>query len=78
MAEACNGKVIDLLTSGYNLDVLPYAWLALIGGLAGWEIAVEEPHPGTGRHLEETAVGATEKVLAEVKGHLSPYWTCLR
>lgn len=78
MAGVCNGKVIDLLTSGYNLDVLPYAWLALICGLAGLQTAVEEPHPGSGRHLEDTAVGATERVLTEVKGHLGPYWTCLR
>jgi len=78
MAMVCDGKVIDLLTSGYNLDVLPYAWLALICGLADWEIPIKEPHPRTARHMEETAVTATETVIAEVKGHLSPYWTCLR
>lgn len=78
MATVCDGKVIDLLTSGYNLDVLPYAWLALICGLADWEIPIKEPYPRQARHMEETAVGVTETVIAEVKSHLSPYWACLR
>ena len=33
MANVCDGKVIDLIASGYNREVLPYAWLALICGL---------------------------------------------
>ena len=57
---------------------MPYAWLALICGLADLEIPIEEPHPRSGRHLEDTAVGATERVIDEVKSHLSPYWACLR
>jgi acetoin utilization protein AcuC len=78
MAEICDGKVIDLLTSGYNLDVLPYAWLALICGLANLEVPIKEPYPRQARHMEETAGTATEMVIAEVKNHLSPYWTCMR
>jgi acetoin utilization protein AcuC len=35
MAEVCDGKVVDLIASGYNRRILPYAWLALISGLGG-------------------------------------------
>lgn len=28
MAEVCHDRVIDLIGSGYNKKVLPYAWLA--------------------------------------------------
>jgi acetoin utilization protein AcuC len=78
MANVCDGKVIDLITSGYSLDVLPYAWLALICGLADFEITIEEPHPRSPERMKDTVVGATELVIAEVKSHLGPYWACLR
>ena len=78
MARICDGKVIDLITSGYSLDVLPYAWLALICGLADFEIPIEEPHPRSPERMKDPVVGATELVIAEVKSHLSPYWACLR
>ena len=38
MARICDGKVIDLIGSGYNKEILPYAWLALICGVAGIDI----------------------------------------
>ncbi|MEE8353844.1 MAG: histone deacetylase, partial [Dehalococcoidales bacterium] len=34
MAEACGARVLDLIGSGYNREVLPQSWLALIAGLA--------------------------------------------
>lgn len=40
LAEVCDGREIDLIASGYNIEVLPYAWLALISGLADWKIKV--------------------------------------
>ena len=33
MADVCDGKEIDLIASGYNKEVIPYAWLSLITGL---------------------------------------------
>lgn len=35
ISTVCDGRVIDLIASGYNSKILPYAWLALITGLAG-------------------------------------------
>lgn len=78
MAEVCEGKVVDLLTSGYNLTVLPFAWLSLICGLAELDVPVEEPHPPPPHYLHDTAVSATEAVIDEVRRHLGPYWACLR
>lgn len=78
MAEICDGRVIDLIASGYNEKVLPYAWLALISGLAGFGLVVEEPEPVPQRYMSETALADTEKVIKEVKANLSDYWACLR
>jgi acetoin utilization protein AcuC len=82
MAKICDGKVIDLIASGYNMQVLPYTWLALICGLAGIELELEEPEPVPSRFkaalaLEETEK-ATEKVVEEVRSNLKEYWKCLR
>ncbi|GAF97777.1 unnamed protein product, partial [marine sediment metagenome] len=43
MAGVCAGREVDLIGSGYNRQVLPHAWLALICGLAGIDVELEEP-----------------------------------
>jgi len=77
LAEVCGGREIDLIASGYNEAVLPPAWLALITGLAGIDLSVEGTEAAaTPRRPDPLA--ATEKVLAEVRGNLKSYWSCLR
>ena len=78
MAKVCDDKVIDLIASGYNKKVLPYAWLALISGLAGIELEIEEPEPITQSSRADIAFVETKKVVKEVKSNLCDYWTCLR
>ena len=78
IAEVCQGKAIDLIASGYNKTVLPYAWLALICGLAGIETEIGEPEEITPRFKEEPSLAETEHVIKEVKGYLKDYWKCLR
>ena len=78
MAEVCDGKVIDLIASGYNEKILPHAWLALISGLAGIELEIEEPEPVPQRLTTDPTLAETEKVIDEVKSHLKDYWKCLR
>ena len=78
MAKVCQGKVIDAIGSGYNKDVLPYAWLALISGLAGVKIKIEEPVSIPQRFREELSLAETKEVIKEVKKHLKDYWRCLR
>ncbi len=78
MAGVCQGKVIDLIASGYNEKVLPYAWLALISGLAGIELDIKEPEPIPPIFQADSSLAATQKVIAEVKAQLKDYWQCLR
>jgi len=78
MAKICQGKVIDLIGSGYNKDVLPYAWLALISGLADFKIRVEEPVSIPERFRKDPSFAETKGVLEEVKRHLKDYWRCFR
>jgi acetoin utilization protein AcuC len=76
MAEICGGKEIDLIASGYNRNVLPRAWLALLAGLAGIEIEIKEPESAS--FASELTYHNTEKVIDDVKAHLGTYWKCLR
>jgi len=78
LSEICEGGVIDLIGSGYNLKVLPYAWLALISGLAGWKIKIEEPLPVPQRFKKDHSIEKTKKVVQEIKKILKDYWKCFR
>jgi acetoin utilization protein AcuC len=72
--EICQGKELDLIASGYNKRVLPNSWLALISGLAGWDIDVEEPEPATRKFHKDPAYAQTKLVESEIKSTLKPYW----
>ncbi len=76
MAELCDGKLIDLIASGYNREVLPYAWLALVSGLADFEVTVEEPEPIPQVLQKDPSFQETTSVVAEVKNNLKDYWGC--
>lgn len=77
MAEVCGGKQIDLIGSGYNKEVLPYAWLALLSGLADFKVEVEEPISIPERFRQDPSFNNTKEVIGEVKGYLKDYWRCL-
>ncbi|MEA3253314.1 MAG: histone deacetylase [Chloroflexota bacterium] len=76
MAEICQGKQIDIIGSGYNKEVLPYAWLALISGLANFDVAVEEPVPIPQRFQTDSSFEETRGVVDEVKKYHKDYWNC--
>jgi acetoin utilization protein AcuC len=78
MAEICQGKEIDLIASGYNEEVLPRAWLALISGLAGIEASSEVPEQIPGGYMRDVGITDTKKVIEEVKETLKDYWSCFR
>jgi acetoin utilization protein AcuC len=76
LATVCDGRVIDLIASGYNRDVLPYCWLAMIGGLSGFSVSTDEP-PGVPRRLrQDTSLSEARMVVDEVKRNLRDHWTC--
>jgi len=67
-----------LIGSGYNKEVLPYAWLALISGLAGLKIKIEEPVSIPQRFRKDPSSPETKEGIEEIKRHLKDYWGCLR
>jgi len=78
MAEICEGKLIEMIASGYTRTVLPASWLALIAGLAGFDIAVEEPVTIPKQFSEDHTIDRTGQVIEEVKTYLGDYWKSLR
>jgi acetoin utilization protein AcuC len=77
MAQICGGKVIDFIGSGYNREILPYAWLALIAGLGNFNIQIEEPVSIPKRFEEDSPYDETIGMIEEVKRILKEYWPCL-
>ncbi|MBN1762458.1 MAG: hypothetical protein JW878_05200 [Methanomicrobia archaeon] len=77
-AALCEGKEIDLIASGYNETILPFAWVALIAGLTGIETAIKEPERVPERYRRDLVLTDTEMVVGELKEELKGYWTCFR
>ncbi len=78
MAEVCGGKQIDLLASGYNKAILPYAWLSLMGGVADFPIQVEEPEPVPPQYAIDGALPETQDVLETVRNCQRQFWHSMR
>ncbi|MFC1953886.1 histone deacetylase family protein [Chloroflexota bacterium] len=76
LATVCDDKLIDLLASGYNREILPYSWLALISGLAGFDLNIEEPEPIPQQYISDLVITQTKNVIDEVKNNLKDYWSC--
>jgi len=76
MAERCGGREVDLIASGYKREVLPYAWLALLAGLAGWDVPVAEPVKVPALLQTDSRLSQTRRVVDEVKSNLKDYWHC--
>jgi len=73
--RVCDGRVVLLLGSGYNPQVLPYCWYALIMGLLGaGNIDVQDPYPMPYDPWENRE--EVENMLRELKKILSKYWRC--
>ncbi len=77
MGRVCDGKVIDLIGSGYNKEILPYAWLSLIAGLADLHIDLQEPIPLPKHLLKDPSLEATKEMAQDLKRYLRDYWECL-
>ena len=73
-AEICDGRSVDLICSGYNLEVLPKAWVSLIAGLTGRDIELEETEPKFG----DRRYAQMEELIGKIKAVLRPYWKSLR
>jgi acetoin utilization protein AcuC len=78
MTDVCQGRQIDLIASGYNKNILPYAWMSLLSGIAGFPVTVEEPEPIPQKFQQDLVLEETEQVLDEVKKYHSEFWKCFR
>ncbi len=84
MTGSTGGREIDLIGSGYNREVLPYAWLALVCGISGIENPVKMPASVEALDKVPPWIGVDrfevdiDSVIADVKHHLKNYWKCLR
>jgi acetoin utilization protein AcuC len=74
ISNICDGRVIDMIASGYNEDILPYGWLALIVGLGDFKVDIPEPVPPP-QYDKDRIQKATQKAIQEVKNSLRDYWT---
>lgn len=74
--EVSQEKEVDLLASGYNQKILPYAWSAIISGLLDLEVDLsdlKEPDPPAKKARYEE----TKDMVRELKKNLKKYWRCM-
>jgi len=75
--EICDGRVILLVGSGYNIKVLPYCWYALALGLIEPDASLENikdffpPPHDPWQNLEKV-----KRIVYNLKDILSKYWGC--
>lgn len=68
---------IDLIGSGYNREVLPYAWMALLCGLDGIDMELPDPVPAPGWLGVDRSLGDMRVVVNELRNRLRPCWPSL-
>ena len=75
LSTICGDRVIDLIASGYDRQILP---LGLTSGLKGINMQLEEPERISQQYMSDSAYIETERVVDEVKDKLKERWSCLR
>lgn len=74
----CGGKMVDCIGSGYNREVLPYAWMALILGVVKLDVKLKEPISPPKWLGNADVFKRTEEVVRKVKRVLHPYWDAFK
>jgi len=77
LAEICDGKEIDLIASGYNLKILPFAWTALLTGLLNLPID-EKIFKEKISHQKNSGLKETKETTEKLKEILKKYWKCFK
>ena len=73
--RVCNGKLALMIGSGYNPEVLPICWYALMAGAVGLEsLDVVDPYPPPAE--SPWARRKVEETLRRLRAILSKYWKC--
>lgn len=74
--ELTKGKSIDLMLSGYNLAVLPFAWSALIAGLLDLDIDLGDLEEELSAPAD-SGLKQAKDMVSELKNQLKRYWSCM-
>ncbi|MEM2129242.1 MAG: histone deacetylase [Candidatus Bathyarchaeia archaeon] len=77
--KVCGGKAMLLVTSGYNISVLPYCWYALAAGISEHELdgsKIEDYYPAPRNPRQN--LREVEAVVRDLKRILKQYWNCFR
>jgi acetoin utilization protein AcuC len=72
ISDAAGCGVVDLCCSGYNPSTIAEGWLALLSGVIGYELDLQEPKPPL--RTSNWVLEKTEAVIVEVKKRLNDYW----
>jgi len=84
LAKLCDDREIDLICSGYNKEVLPYAWMALVCGVTGTEHPLPQPSEIDELDKIPSWLGVDRfeidiiAVINDAKKYLKDYWRCFR
>jgi len=73
-SELCDNRSVDLICSGYNLEVLPKVWLTLVAAISGVKINFKESAPDT----RDRKIVETKNLIKKVKEKLAPYWKSIK
>ena len=76
MASVCDDRLISLIASGYNMEILPYAWLSLISGLTDIEFNLQDTIEEQKHQVPGYTADSAIRILDEVKNTHSKYWKC--
>ena len=66
-----------MIGSGYNKEILPHAWFALLAGLGDFSIPVEEPVHIPTHHRGDPSLNETKEMVRKAKKIMKDYWNCL-
>ncbi|MBN2238363.1 MAG: hypothetical protein JW712_01195 [Dehalococcoidales bacterium] len=78
MAATCDNRLIGLIASGYNMDILPYVWLSLISGLTGIEVRYDYKDSEIEQRSISPVYEDTIQVIESIKKTHGNYWNCLK
>jgi len=70
----CGGRIVDMVGSGYNPVVLPFAWLSLVCGVAGIAVDIRDPLAPPPWLNDQVGMAEVRQTVKEVKSFLAPYW----
>lgn len=74
--EVCQGKEVDLLASGYNQEILPKAWLAILTSLLDLPVDKKLFEEKIGQQ-KDAGLKEIKEIAGELKNILQKYWKCL-